>query len=301
MNTNVVVRHLADPPLLKVWDHPDADDFMLFTRIWMGIVGPQEREPGYAVVVGEVYDGDVRQKARRKIVLDEGQALDPQDFDEETRKKHYDLLYCDLEGEDGQLQQVRKVDLPTLDDLRAAMVTLKDLYHVNLGYTPPNSAVFYQHMRSTEGLTHYSPDYDDGQLAHWYPCFRHSDATATLSDNPPFGDDEEYGRQLIESLLARDELHVNEQCRLFRNRSLTAPIRAVGLVCSAMQVMDWPHQIREWREQDGSGAHRGDKSEEQMVREAQAREIEARLWHAGMPVVPPRDYILSMEHAPLWN
>ena len=51
--------------------------------------------------------------------------------------------------------------------------------------------------------------------------------------------------------MGRNELHVNDHCKLFQNSHLAHPVRAVELACSAMQVWDWSYMVRDAQMGDG--------------------------------------------------
>lgn len=300
MNPDVIVRGRTNPPLLEVHDSAkarfDGHPPLLCTRIYMGIVGPEGDEPGYACVVGEIYDGDTRQKARKKIVLDEAQALRPDDIDPRQHDRYADLIWSEKRLADGTVQRIPKADHPTLEDLRQACCALKDLYWYEfhkadggrlLAYAPPGSEPFVQYMRATEGLSApYPAKKDPEQLKAWWPFFAHEQALTAIASEVPFGEDEEYARQLIESLLARDDIVANDHCTLFWDTRLRHPRRAAGLVCAAMQATDWSWIARGRPEDDGY--------EDVDMTEAKRRQmeeycigVEARLAVAGSPVRYP--------------
>lgn len=273
LNANVKVRKRVDPSFIEIYE---GDEWQVFTRVWMGIVPPHGTEAGYACVVGEVYDDDPRQKPRPKILLDEGQALHPDDWDGEIVEYYEDLFYTEIDGEN-----IAKHTNPTLHDLRMVSVALKDLYQVDMGWTLPAHPPFTQFLRSTEGLCLYDSDIDPETYKQWFPTYRSSDNVLSIMDEPPMGDDQEYGKQLVETLLARNELQVNEHCKLFQNSHLSHPVRAVGLVCAAMQVWDWTFAIRDIEEGDGYE----DIIDADMEEEAKAQlnaEDAVRLWQAGI-------------------
>lgn len=313
MNTDVVLRRDTNPPVLKLWDsrraHDAGEDPLEFTRIWMGIVGPKGAEPGYACVVGELYDGDVRQKVRPKLLLDEAQAIAPADLREDQVETHRDLVYAERGGE-----RIIKANDPTIDDLRQAAVALKDLYWYGRAadrlqiYTPPDEKRFTQYILATEGLCRAYPTtragrlHDPEHLRSWFPFFKDHECIAPLSPDVPFGEDPEYGLALIESLLARDELQINEHCTLFENRQLEAPHRAVALVCAAMQAIDWSYLIREWRESDGYEDIEEAEERDQRRREEAEENYNLRLYMAGLPMPPPPpDRTRGREEADIWE
>lgn len=281
MNTNVTVKKRKDPGLVEI-DEGDGNP-VLYTRVWMGIVPPKGLEAGYCAVVGELFDDDPRQKPRPKILLDEGQALNPENFSEEIVGKYRDLFYTDigdpLEG-DGVISST-KASNPTLHDLRGAAVALKDLYRVEMGIALPSEPPFTAFLRATEGLCIYDDAIDPEQYKSWFPTFSSIDNRMAIMDEVPMGEDEEYGRQLVETLLARNELHVNDHCKLFQNSHLAHPIRAVGLVCAAMQVWDWSFMVRDVQVSDGYDEI-VDEKELEDARVETAADDAVRMWQAGL-------------------
>ena len=277
MNPHVTVRKRKDPGLVEI---DEGDGVVLYTRVWMGMVPPKGLEPGYACVVGEVFDDDPRQKPRPKILLDEAQALSPDDWDKDTVDKYRDLFYTDIEGPDGVVEAT-KASNPTLHDLRIAAVALKDLYRVEMGITLPHHPPFTAFLRATEGLCLYDDQVDPEQYQQWFPTFQSIDYRMAIMDEVPMADDVEYGRQLVETLLGRNELHVNEHCKLFQNSHLAHPVRAVGLVCSAMQVWDWSYMVRDVQMGDGYEEILADEDLEQAKAELNAEDA-VLMWQAGL-------------------
>ena len=273
MNTSVKVRKRKDHGLVEI---DEGNGWNVYTRVWMGIIPPKGNEAGYACVVGEVYDNDPRQKPRPKIVLDEAQALDPEDWDKDVVGRFKVLFYTEIDGVD-----ITKVTNPTMHDLRIASVSLKDLYQVDMGITVPNQPPFMQFLRSTEGLCVYDSNIDPVDYKSWFPTYKSNDLTLALMDTPPMGDDEEYGKQLVETLLARNELQINDHCKLFHNSHLAHPVRAVALICAAMQVWDYTFIVRDIEESDGY-EEMLDADDEEQIKAELAAEDSVRLWQAGM-------------------
>tara|TARA_R110002110_G_scaffold27028_3_gene98830 strand:+ start:450 stop:1352 length:903 start_codon:yes stop_codon:yes gene_type:complete len=281
MNINVKVKRRKDPGLVEI-DEGDGNP-VLYTRVWMGIVPPKGLEAGYCAVVGELFDDDPRQKPRPKILLDEGQSLNPKDFPNETVERYRDLFYTDIGDplEDDDFISATKASNPTLHDLRGAAVALKDLYRVEMGIALPSEPPFTAFLRATEGLCIYDDAIDPAQYQSWFPTFTSIDHRMAIMDEVPMGEDEEYGRQLVETLLARNELHVNDHCKLFQNSHLAHPVRAVGLVCAAMQVWDWSYMVRDVQVSDGYEEIVSDEEIEE-ARAETAEEDAVRMWQAGL-------------------
>ncbi len=93
MNINVKVEKWREPALVEI---DEGEGPILYTRVWMGMVPPKGLEPGYACVVGEVYDDDPRQKPRPKILLDEAQALNPDDWSKDVVESYHDSFLLTL-------------------------------------------------------------------------------------------------------------------------------------------------------------------------------------------------------------
>ncbi len=277
MNINVKVEKWREPALVEI---DEGEGPILYTRVWMGMVPPKGLEPGYACVVGEVYDDDPRQKPRPKILLDEAQALNPDDWSKDVVESYHDSFFTDIEGDNGIIS-ASKSSNPTMHDLRIAAVALKDIYKIEMGITLPHHPPFTAFLRATEGLCLYDDGIDPEQYKQWFPTFRSIDDRMAIMDEVPMGDDEEYGRQLVETLLARNELSINDHCKLFQNSHLAHPVRAVGLVCSAMQVWDWSFMIRDVEMGDGYDERIADEDLEEAKAELDAEDA-VRLWQAGM-------------------
>jgi hypothetical protein len=210
------------------------------TRIWIGVVPPEDVDgqpvPGYACVVGELYDGDPMQRDRKRVVMDEGIALDPKDFTARERLR-YGLRDDALEH-------------PTLFTLREAVIGLKDLYWAERIYIPPGNPRFYAFMQSTDGLYGYDGRYGDGRYAQAMPFFvsRNRTCNAVLQ-----ADHEEraHNLHLVNSLLELDQLEIYTDLTLFWERRLPSAYRAIGLLCAEMQLTDMTYAIRQMSFSDG--------------------------------------------------
>ena len=295
MNSRVIVQRQRNG-LISVQDKPGAKEALSLTRIEVGIVPPtgDSLEHGYAAVVGEIYDSDERQKQRTKIVLDEGRCLMPEEIPvaggtggierEDVKHPHWGLVYANGFDRAGNVEVIRRGDMPTADDLRQAVVALKDLYHPDhgkaqrplMGWMPPGNAdlPFVQWMRATEGLMRYPDEYDRTTFRQWWPFFRSSQHFMGISNEPPFGENVDFGRGLIDSLVARGELIVNRQnCPIWMDWTLNNPRRAVGLVCAVMQHQEAVVQVRQLEHIDAYGSDRppDDRKERKQMRKAKKR------------------------------
>lgn len=287
MNPNVHLRHRKDIDLVEVSDFEGADPLVL-SRLQMAIVPPLDdgSEPGYCCIVGEVFDDDLRQKPRPKILLDEGQALVPEDW---PRAKEYpDIFWSEVQADQGT-RQVRNCDRPTLTDLRHAAIALKDLYHIDTAYIPnapgslENPDPFMSYLLQTNGLVSYSDDFDEYTYEEWYPAYRHRDATIGIINNPPMAQDEDVNKQLVEDLLARDELLINDSCNLFQQASLVNPVRAVGLLCAVFQSHDYTfYELREQEPSDGYESIEEVDARVAASHDARYNRTKVRRWQAGL-------------------
>ena len=303
MNPNVKMRHLRNPPVIEVTS-PLFGDPLYFTRIYMGIVGPTH-EPGYGVIVGEEWDGDPRQKTRPKVILDEVTALRPADLLDRypDLEPWHDLLYVKSRGADGEETLRDRSDIPTLDDLRPALVALKDIWHPPGIYikehpddeeewerlplpavTSPGDENFVQYLRATDGLEIYDKGdevpIDEDQHKLWHPFFSGLDTVCSINAEPPFGEDTEYSDALVKSLVAGKELRAMGYITRFLDKSQQHPTRAVGLVCGMMQYDDWTYEVRKYRPSDGYEELPSPEVEAEVV-EKEMFEVEAALRRAG--------------------
>lgn len=308
MNTSAVVRHRLRPQLIEVYDHPDAPA-QLYTRLMLGIIPPAEdgSEEGYACVVGEVYDDDPRQKQRQIILIDEAVALDPDDFAPQVVSSHWDRFYREV-TRDGVTRDLAHKEGPTLSDLQQAAIALKDIYHPApaeamritfpgwiLPHKPadatPNAAdPFVASIRSTWGLQYY-PDhaYSDHDYEEWFPTFRSSMLRASIGASPPQGANPAANRELVETLLARDDLLHNPHCTHFLNSAKSLPHTLVGALCAVFRAQDWAYYMRE-KADDYDGYHTIEeleqqrRDERQSVKQARAKNLRTAQWMTGINV-----------------
>lgn len=280
MNTRVRVVRKKNPPIVQVYLDKDSDQCREFTRLWMSVMPPLEDEPAYACVIGEVYDQDHRQKSRKKIILDEAQCLTPGDLERAGMdlERWEELLF--VPGVGGRPRRPR-ADLVTMEDIRPALIALKDLYGEddparkpgnNPLYlvVPPglNNGPFNRFIQITQGLTFYPPELEPETFRKWYPFFKGTDRLAImLVETPFYRDDPDYALRVVEALVARDELTATPGLDLWATKTLKNPTRAVSLICAGMQAMDWSFHIREYEESDGYLAPPTEEEEEQLLEE----------------------------------
>ena len=95
-------------------------------------------------------------------------------------------------------------------------------------------------------------------------------------DNPPMAQDEDVNKQLVEDLLARDELQINSTCQHFQNAALTNPVRAVGLLCAVFQSHDYHFFDARFREE--SDGYEAIEDIDARNRQVPGHETRYRLW-----------------------
>ena len=247
MDRTVRVRRRRKPPLLAVYhdikgqaDLNKLEPAYFCTRIWIAVVPPEDVQdevvPGYACVVGELYDGDPMQRDRKRIVLDEGIALDPKDFSARER------IYYGLRDDE--------LTHPTLYGLRNAVIALKDLYWAERVYVPPGNPRFFRFFQQADGLFGYDPRYGDGRYKRVMPFFVSRRRTC---DGVFEVDHEErlHNLELVNSLLDKGLLEIYTDLTLFWERSMPSARRAIGLACAEMQLTDMTYAIRKMQFSDG--------------------------------------------------
>lgn len=277
MNRTVRVRRRKKPPLQALYSGvmPGADlnkihPNYLFTRVWMGVVPPEDIDdqfcPGYACVVGELFDGDPTQKDRKRIVLDEGICLRAEDFTPRERLRFG--IRDDAE------------DHPTLFTLRDAAVGLKDLYWPDMVYCPPGNSRFFRFLRSTDGLIAYDPRYGDGRYARYQPFFvsRRRTANGVLQVD---AEERQHNIELVNSLLSLNLLEVYTDLALFWERRLPTAYRCIGLVCAEMQLNDMTFQVREMALSDGYDYDEEEEARRMDIRRGAYAEAEDLAWWAA--------------------
>ena len=268
MNPTVTVRRRQEPPLTAIWhkatketDLEKVPPDLLMTRIWIGVAPPEGKFPGYACVVGEVFDNEPAQSIRKRIVLDDAMCLVPDQFTAARRK---------------QLQLPDTMPkVPTLHQLRQAVIGLKNLWWPNLIYVPPDNVAFFQYFRSTDGLFSYDERYGEGQYRMWHPYHVNksylTDAVVRAGRIDPqteqYREDQDFNVGLVNSLLGMDRLTVAEDLLWWEHNNTRPSVnRALGMVLNEMEYHDMTYAVRDYRISDGYD-HEPD---EERVMEAQA-------------------------------
>ena len=125
-----------------------------FTRIWMGVAPPEGDTPGYGCVVGEVHTPTALWDESHYVLLDEAVALAPVDFTTDEQERFAITAEANRH--------------PTQEDLRRALIALKDLYRPDMLWAAPDPH-FVQFLRRSEGLSWY----DERLKSIWarrFPC-----------------------------------------------------------------------------------------------------------------------------------
>jgi len=242
------------------------------TRIWMGVVPPEEELPGYAAVVGELNDFDPRQRERTCILLDEGVALDPADFSEVERDR-FNI----------PPDNVRR---PTKRRLAQAVVALKDLWAPSAVLLPPGGRPddrgdrvanpWTDFMRNTEGLQVYDSAFGPEYYREWFPFYHSTKRTANVREVEV--EDRQYNVALMEALFDADSLKIAENCKIFLEQRLACCERAIGLVLSEMERLDTTKFIRFSRFGDDYGDLHRDVMTEERLQEALAATEDKLMW-----------------------
>lgn len=245
MDRRVQVRRPPHSPLTAVYSDPppglDLDKLapnFLMTRIWMGVVPPEaERQggvekvhPGYACVVGEVYDANPQERHLPKIVLDEAVALNPADFNEE------------------EIRRFRLTDkeyrYPTLFSLQQAIIALKDIWWPSQVLVPPETALYETLLFNTDGLCQYEERLGERLYQSWHPFFKSKRRVAQGIIKVEH-ENRAYNEGLIDALMGRDLLEVYTDCTILLDEQTPPARRAAGLVLAQMEKFPQWQQIRQ--------------------------------------------------------
>jgi len=282
MNRAVRVQRSDDDPRTLVYEGVGPKDSLhLFeptytcTRIWMGVVPPEDDQQGYAAVIGELNDFDPRQRERTCILLDEGMALNPEDFTESERRR-FDIPDDNLR-------------YPTKRRLAEAVVALKDLWwpwQILLppgGGPPPDrgdrpEAPWTHYLRTTDGLTNYDKALGPGYFREWYP-FYVNQKRVTKVVREVFHEDQAYNKALMEALFDVDKLRIAENCRVFLEQRLPCCERCVGLILAEMEYEDSTRMIRMSRFGDDYGDLHYDPERQERLRAHMDDAEDRRNWY----------------------
>jgi len=263
----------------------DLDNFTPkrhLTRVWMGVVPPDGEDPGYAAVLGEVNDPSQLKDERVVYLLDEGVALDPDDFNEAERD-YYGIR------EDNK----RK---PTKRRLAQAVVALKDLYWPQKCILPPASSVgsdgqlrgdqpaapWTEFIRGTDGMVAYSSTFGGNARLRRHPFFRSAKVTigAVLEAHR---EDLGYNLALIEAMYDADLLKIYDHCSIYLDERPATSRRCVGLILSEMELLPVHYMQVPVEERTGYAEPSDD---EDALAELEAEEAESRgmrNWWSGRP------------------
>jgi len=287
MITSVEVYQLRppNPPIYHVHLRPKKDvqliyqepDFRL-TRLWLIAVPPEKTEPGYGCVLGELWEPMNLQREARRILFDEGYALDPADFEPAQQEFH-------------EISQT-EYDQPTLGSLRRALVALKDLWRPSHLYAPPGNDAFMQFLYKAEGLLGYDRRTPIYELKKWFPFFQSPDNRLD-GVAPVLYEDRDYNEQLIDSLMdqRRDGqplFIVPQDLDSWWTRKLQNARRAAGLGLCWMQIQDMVSVAREYRLSDGYEWTPRESEESEERQELLQERLDAYRWWADEEPTPVR-------------
>ena len=301
MNRLVRVWQHADPPIIDLFLSPDADKplreqtaDLRATRLWMAAAPPDETGPSYACVVAEIYDGDLAQKDRPKLLLDETVGLDPADFTDDECEKY--AIYPPHIIEKIRAGDLQHEETTTLGNYRRGVVALKDLYRPNMLFVPGQGLdwsqetyareiqtnKFFRQIVYTEGLQIYDTRFED-DFEKWFPFggARHRIGIQTVRE------DADFDQRIVDNLFAIDALQVASTCRLFHARSTWAPIRrALAIVLAQMQDQDLTYQMREWDEGEKgyTEAAKMERDEKEALERAMDEAIADAAFQAGIDI-----------------
>lgn len=210
-------------------------EVLQYSRIWMGVHGPEGAAPPYACVVGERFDGVWgRQERRPLVLLDECKSLEEHQY-------------------------------PDLVDFFAGLVALKDLYrpeqeHVDfrIYYIPPRRGAeglkldpFWDRLYRLPGLVYYDEDRQPHEHRARYPLFKSTFCRAGVQA-APFEADPDRLRYKMESLFAHDQLIVRPHCTIYDSAEYPTPELTVAMVALALEAFPWIEELRDTQD-DGSG------------------------------------------------
>ena len=217
--------------------------YTLYTRIYLGVVPPKGYQPGYCAVLGEKFDRSFEPHPRPLFQLDEG------------------VCFPDVDP-----------SMALIHDLLAATCALKDLYlpahekpnSTSLGgdrrlIVNPGHEQFYQELiQQKHGICTYpgEDEVQDAQLEAKHPFFASRDRTGPLYE-PPYREDEDYGRKVVESLVNRvgDDgepmLKHHSCCEVLKTGQYVTPLQAQALCCLSLQTYDWVEVLEGRFDYDG--------------------------------------------------
>lgn len=200
----------------KNWKTVRGGTFVNYTRVWMAATPPSGLEPGYACVVGEVFDGALRSQERPLYLLDEAS----------------------------------DVILPRLFNKIAA---LKDIYRPSQLYVDPKHEQFRSDLiKMRWGIAGYPAEDEvrDDELRAQHPHFVSRERIASPVD-PPYKEDDEWGFLVVDTLFSEGRLTHHECCEVFAESQFQSPHRALAIVCLSMMSYEWTEQLNDMRDMDG--------------------------------------------------
>ena len=283
MNRRIQVRRRKDTPVTAVYEGVTRREKLeayepafYLSRIWMGVCPPENGEPGYTAVLGQIYDGVQDRREPLVRLLDEGMALDPADFSP-AELKRYKIPY----------DNVRR---PTKSRLGQAVIALKDIYWPQLCLLPPGSkgkgsdqqgAPFTAFIRKLNGLMAYDMSQGQRFFRQWWPFYsttrRVVDGVVEVEE-----EDRDYNKALIDALYESQALIINEHCTIYLDERLEVAKRCVGMVLHEMEVRDVAPTMRTFEFGDGYADPVDDPDWEDDVDRDMREQEDLWAWYAGV-------------------
>lgn len=190
--------------------------FANYTRIWMAATPPVGLDPGYACVVGEVFDGHMRAQERKLYLLDE----------------------C----ADAILQRLfRKI------------AALKDIYWPTQLLVDPKHEQFCSDLIKARWCISHYPDEEevpDDEVRQHNPHFVSRERIASLGD-VPYKEDDEWGFIVVDTLFSEGIFSHHECCQIFAESQYQTPHRAVAICLLGMMTYEWTEEMNDQQDHDG--------------------------------------------------
>jgi len=252
------------------------------SRVWMGVVPPENGEPGYVAVLGEIFDPTQRMHERKVRVIDEGVALDPVDFTD-AECKYYDI-------DPGSCMN------PTKTRLMRAVVGLKDLYWPQRCILPPESPrgstgyrgdraapPFTEFVRRADGLMYYNSEYGTRHYRKWYPFFQSTQKTIDGVVEAQ-QEDRDYNLSLIDAMYDSNLLFIYSHCTIYNDQQLVNSRRCVGMVLAEMEMTSAAYMQKPVELRSGYAEPTDEDDMEDLLDQEEIDRDEVRKWVAGRKI-----------------
>ena len=247
----------------------------LYTRVWMGLMPPQQREPGYVAVVGEEYEAHLPRFDRLSAHLRPMWILD----------EAHDVLVPRLLKKAADLKDLY---LPYLDRADLASNPRRTDADFRLVCWPENE-LWEDIQRPTYGLC-VPPSEDDlsdtACKARWsYWQARDHVVPPVL---PPYKQDPERLHAILDALMAsrtpdgREMFNAHRCCTVWAEEQWQTPHLAVAMAVAALQRWDWSERINpDLAEDDYPTPTEEEEEEERRASEAYTEAEEVALYMAS--------------------